>query len=72
MALYNHNSSFVQTNPQPITIGSDLCDVYVYAIKVYGKKLNEDDHIKNFVADAPTSTEMLKRYHRNDILDTSG
>ena len=72
MALYNHNSSFIQTNPKPITIGSDLCDVYVYAIKVYGKKLNEDDHIKNFVADAPTSTEMLKRYHRNDILDTNG
>ena len=72
MALYNHDSSFSQLNPQPIIIGSDLCDVYVYAIKVYGKRLNEDDHIKNFIADAPTSTEMLNRYHRNDILDTNG
>lgn len=78
MAMYNHsrsddiNQGFQQMNPQPIVIGSDLCDVYVYAVKVYGKKLNDNEHIKNFIADAPTPSEMLKRYHRNDILDTYG
>lgn len=78
IAMYNHgrsddiNQGFQQMNPHPITIGSDLCDVYIYAVKVYSKKLNDNEHIKNFIADAPTPSEMLKRYYRNDILDNYG
>ena len=65
---FTHNSR----NCRNITIGSDLCDVYVYAAKVYDRKLNEDEHLANFIMDAPTSTEMMDRYRRNDILDNQG
>jgi hypothetical protein len=50
-------------------IGSDLCDVYIYTIKAYDRKLNEEEHLANFIMDAPTSNEMIERYRRNDILD---
>ena len=55
-----------------ITIGSDLCDVYVYTVKAYDRRLNEEEHLQNFIMDAPTSNEMLARYRRNDILDNRG
>lgn len=71
---YDKGEIFVQGSErvQNITIGSDLCDVYVYAMKVYDRKLNEEEHLQNFIMDAPTSSEMISRYHRNDILDNQG
>ena len=71
---YDKDEIFVQGSErvQNITIGSDLCDVYVYAMKVYDRKLNEEEHLQNFIMDAPTSNEMIARYRRNDILDNQG
>ena len=68
---YQKGEEFIQSsqNRKSITIGSDLCDVYVYTAKVYDRKLNEDEHLANFIMDAPTSNEMIARYRRNDILD---
>lgn len=56
-------------NPQEIVIGSPDCDVYVYLAKVYERRLEEDEHLDNFIMDAPTSDEILTRYNRNNILD---
>lgn len=61
-----------QTVAKPITIGSTDCDVYVYLVKAYEKYLSEDEHLNNFIIDAPNTEEMLARYERNNILDTSG
>ena len=69
---FPQGESFVQRTPQNITIGSDSCDVYIYVIKVYERKLTEDEHLDNFIMDAPSTQEMLNRYHRNNILDNSG
>ena len=66
---YTLNDSFTQDNPQNIVIGSDDCDVYLYMIKVYEKGLSDDEHLANFIADAPNGNEMFKRYQRNDILN---
>ena len=52
-----------------ITIGSPDCDVYVYLIKAYERHLADDEHLQNFIADAPNAQEMVNRYNRNDILD---
>ena len=39
---------------------------------IYEKYLSEDEHLNNFIIDAPNTEEMLARYERNNILDTSG
>ena len=76
--VYDYNDIFRQpsTNREngsvPIIIGSDDCDVQVYLVKVYEKQLNEDEHLDNFIIDAPNTEEMLARYNRNNILDNAG
>jgi hypothetical protein len=34
--------------------------------------LNEEEHLENFIMDAPNTQEKIARYKRNDILDNSG
>lgn len=63
---------FTHLEPVPITIGSDLCDVYIYTIKVYERKLTENEHLDNFIMDAPSTNEMMARYRRNNIVDNNG
>ena len=70
--IYSHGQSFEQTTEQNIVIGSDLCDVYIYTIKAYERKLSTTEHINNFIMDAPSASEMMDRYIRNDILTTTG
>lgn len=70
---YITGTNFENINNHPkIVIGSDLCDVYVYTAKVYERRLTEDEHITNFIMDAPNGTELLKRYNRNNILGPNG
>ena len=66
-----YGGNFVQTqaNAQNIIIGSTDCDICVYLIKYYPIALTRNDHITNFIADAPNAVEMVRRYNRNDILD---
>lgn len=56
-------------NPANIIIGSEDCDVNIYLIKSYPRNLSRDEHVINFIADAPNAIEMKKRYNRNDILN---
>jgi len=70
---YTSGTNFKNVNNYPkIVIGSDLCDVYVYTAKVYERRLTEDEHITNFIMDAPNGTELLERYNRNNILGPNG
>lgn len=69
---FPRNENFKHLRPQYITVGSDLCDVYIYVMKVYERKLTEDEHLDNFIMDAPSTEMMLDRYNRNDILDNTG
>ena len=71
--IYNPQSdTFATSANNKLVIGSDDCDVYIYLIKVYEKHLTDDDHLNNFIADAPNSAEMISRFQRNDILDENG
>lgn len=63
---------FDQVNYVPITIGSPDCDVVLYLVKLYETHLDEEQHLTNFILDAPNATEMLNRFKRNDILNDSG
>lgn len=68
----NSTDRFEQTDKVNITIGSTNADVYIYLVKNYYKKLSINEHMANFIADAPNATTMKARYNRNNILDESG
>lgn len=68
----NNDAGLTQNSPVPITIGSTDCDVYVYLVKVYERTLSKEEHINNFIVDAPNKSEIMQRFNRNDILDNNG
>lgn len=65
-------ASFRQNVPKNIVIGSSQCDVYVYLVKIYERKLSSIEHLNNFILDAPNVNEKLKRFERNNILGKNG
>ena len=70
--IYATDDNFTQTDKQKIVIGSVDCDVYIYMVKLYETYLTRDNHIENFIADAPNAQEMVDRFNRNNILADSG
>lgn len=70
--VYAADDNFTQTDKQYITVGSADCDVYIYMIKAYETSLSMDNHVENFIADAPNAQEMVERYNRNDVLLDAG
>jgi len=70
--VYATDDNFTQANKKKIVIGSADCDVYIYMVKAYETYLTADNHIENFIADAPNAQEMVLRYERNDILADNG
>lgn len=71
-AIYDDLDNVNRCATIPLTIGSDDCDVDIYLIKLYNKELKTEEHISNFIMDAPNSNEMINRYRRNNILDDRG
>ena len=69
--VFTNGTSFVHSDPQPIIIGSNECDVYVYIAKIYEKRLSTLEHLNNFILDAPNVNEKIARHSRNDILGSN-
>lgn len=69
--VYTSGATFVQgiqdDDAEYITLGSTSCDLYIYRFKAYRKALTSKEVLNNFITDARSASEMLKRYNRNQI-----
>ena len=52
-----------------ITIGSNLCGVDLYNIRIYDKDMESDEIINNWVADTQVGDLMIDRFNRNNIFE---
>lgn len=69
---YPAGDDFQQTTPVDITIGSNLCTMNLYTVRVYSNSLTRYQILNNWIADTPNGAEMLARYNHNNIYDEYG
>lgn len=66
-AQYPDGDVFIQGTPAGITIGSNLCTVDIYNIRIYDNDLSGDQIVDNWIADTQDGALMLERYTRNNV-----
>lgn len=64
--------NFAQNVPLNITLGSNLCGVDIYSIRVYNKALSAPQLLRNYIADLAEPNTKLELVANNDILDANG
>jgi len=69
---YPENDDFSQPSPVNISIGSSLCAVDIYNIRIYDNDLTRFQILGNWIADTQNVEDMLDRYSRNDVFDDYG
>ena len=63
--------TLVQTE-NSLVIGSDNCDVWIYAIRVYNTSLSRKEMIQNYISLGPTTDEKLIRCKEEAVFDDNG
>ena len=69
---YASNDDFSQISPVNISIGSSLCTVDIYRIRIYDNGLARHQILNNWIADCQDGTQMLARYQKNNVYDEYG
>ena len=64
-----YTTSMLTQNENPMYVGSENCDVWLYAIRVYNSELTKKQMIQNYVSEGNTTEEKVRRYQSNTILD---
>ena len=66
--IYDNAFSFRQDNPKYITIDSAGADVEVKSVRIYTRRLSDDEELENRMVDSVDGEEMIALYEENDIL----
>lgn len=66
---YPDNDDFSQVNAQNISIGSNLCTMDIYSIRIYDNDLTRNQMLNNWIADTQSIDTMLERYNHNNVYD---
>ncbi len=69
---YPTDDDFQQASPVGISIGSNLCTVDLYCIRLYDNSLTRFQVLDNWIADTQDGEQMLRRYTHNDVFDAYG
>lgn len=69
---YASGERFSQLKPVGITIGSDVCGIDIYNIRVYDQALTSRQMVDNWTADTQLGSLMQERYNRNHIYNENG
>ena len=69
---YADTDNFAQNNPLTIILGSDLCGLDIYNIRIYNKALPTSAILTNYIADQTAPATRLQLMTNNDILDENG
>ena len=67
---YTAPNTLVQ-NEHELVIGSEHCDVWIYAIRVYNSQLTKQQMIQNYVSCGKNTEDKVKRYQENMIIDNN-
>ena len=71
MLLTSTVSNFKQDVPQPITIGSEYCDVDIYCIRAYSTALDMKGITDNYSYDTPKVDDKIAIAKRCDVFDST-
>ena len=71
MLLTSSVTNFAQAIPQPITIGSEYCDVDIYCIRAYRTALDMKGITDNYAYDTPKVEDKIAIARRCDVFDST-
>jgi len=74
IARYPTSESFLQSNPQNITIGTEnaTATIDIYNIRIYDMALSRKQVVNNWIADTQNVVTKADRYYNNDNYDETG
>ena len=65
---YEQNAIFAQATPSKIILGSSLCGLDIYSIRIYNKALSTPQILANYIADKADPTTKKQLITENNIL----
>ena len=69
---YPDNDNFTQVEPVGITLGSNMCTLDVYNIRIYDNDLTAQQIENNWIADTQDGELMIERFTRNNLRNGAG
>lgn len=66
---YSETGSFIQPDAErtTITLGSPLCELDFYNVRIYNKALSSNQVIENYLADLTNVNQKIELFNANDI-----